>query len=179
MRGNSQISGKAAVFVLLLALMVIPAAANAMPWSWDMFEQPSEQAQESKALPVPEGTIPFGGKLSYASDRAAAQTIVNPVEATKASIERGKYQYDTNCATCHGAGGKGDGVVGKKYIPPTDLTSAYIQDKPDGDLYYTITKGGMFIMPPYDDAMDQVDRWHIVNYIKNVLGGVVATEPSN
>jgi len=156
---------------LLLALVAVPVTVNAMPWSWDMFEQPSEQAQESPALAVPEGTIPFGGRLTYAADRAAAQTIVNPVEATKASLERGKYKYDTYCAVCHGAGGKGDGPVGKKFVPPTDLTAEYAQGKTDGDIFYTITAGGMFIMPPYGDAMEQVDRWHIVNYIKHVLGG--------
>ncbi len=163
---------------MLLALLAVPATVGAMPWSWDMFEQPSEQGQERPALAVPEGTVPFGGRLSYAADRGAAQTIVNPVPVTKASLERGKYKYETYCATCHGAGGKGDGKVGKKYIPPTDLTSAYVQGKPGGDIFYTITNGGMAIMPPYGDAMEQIDRWHIVNYIKNVLGGeMAATQP--
>ena len=156
---------------LLLTIFLGPATVGAMPWSWDMFEQPSEQAQESEALPTPEGTVPFGGRLSYAADRGAAQTIVNPVEATKASLERGKYKYDIYCATCHGSAGKGDGPVGKKFIPPTDLTAGYTQGKTDGDIFYTIVNGGMFIMPPYGDSMEQVDSWHIVNYIKHVLGG--------
>jgi len=175
MSGRSLIREKAPLLVLLLTLLVLPSAVTAMPWSWDMFEQISEQAQENPALPTPEGTVPFGGRLSYASDRGAAQTLVNPAEATPASLERGRYKYETYCSTCHGKGGKGDGVVGKKYIPPTDLTGDYIQSKPDGDIYYTITTGGMFIMPPYGDAMDQIDRWHIVNYIKDVLGGDGAT----
>ncbi len=161
---------------LLLTLVAVPVSVSAMPWSWDMFEQKSEQAQESKALATPEGTVPFGGRLTYAADRGAAQTIANPVEATKASLERGKVKYDTYCATCHGAGGKGDGPVGKKFIPPTDLTASYTQDKPDGDIFYTIVNGGMFIMPPYGDSMEQVDSWHIVNYIKHVFGEATATK---
>ncbi|VAW36714.1 hypothetical protein MNBD_DELTA02-668 [hydrothermal vent metagenome] len=161
---------------LLLTLVALPATVSAMPWSWDMFKQPSEKAQEHPALPTPKDTVPFDSRLSYAADRAVAQTLANPVEATKASLERGKYKYDTYCAVCHGAGGKGDGPVGKKFVPPTDLTGAYVQDKPDGDIFYTITNGGMFIMPPYGDAMEQVDRWHIVNYIKHVLGDNTAAK---
>jgi mono/diheme cytochrome c family protein len=170
MTGRSLIC-KPFLLALFLVLLALPATVSAMPWSWDLFEQISEQAQESPALATPKGTIPFGGKLSYTTDRASAQKLVNPAEPTKASLERGKYKYDTYCATCHGASGKGDGPVGKKFVPPTDLTGAYVQDKTGGDIYYTITKGGMFIMPPYDDSMDQIDRWHIVNYIKNVFGG--------
>ncbi len=154
---------------VLLLLLGLPAFVCAMPWSWDMFKQKSYRAQKSIAPPTPEGTVSTKGKPFYVRDRAAAASLESPVEPTEESIGRGRAKYMIYCATCHGDTGKGDGPVGKKYIPPTDLTSEYVQSKPKGDIYYTITYGGMAIMPGYEDSMDPVDRWHIVNYILHSL----------
>jgi S-disulfanyl-L-cysteine oxidoreductase SoxD len=126
------------------------AESFAMPWSWDMFTQPSHKAQEGPAITRPAETIPF--------------------KLTVESVERGKVQFITYCAVCHGNSGKGDGTVGKKYVPPTDLTSKYVQDKMAGDIFYTITYGGLAIMPAYGDSVSEEDRWHLINYIKYTFG---------
>lgn len=147
----------------------LPVNAYAWPWSWDMFDQPSVKAQESKALAVPEGAVPVEAE-PFVKDRAAAAKLRNPSAADAASIERGKYKYNIHCATCHGDGGKGDGLVGQKYVTPTDLTGDYVQAKPGGDVYFTIKNGGLAIMPSYGDAVTPEDRWHIVNYIKHAFG---------
>lgn len=152
----------------------MPGLAFAMPWSWDMFSQPSHKAQEEKALDYPEGTVPTKGseiKLpAWAHESEEAKSLKNPVEPTTASIDRGRVMFVTHCATCHGRRGKGDGPVGKKYVPPTDLTSAYVQEKlTEGQIYYTITYGGRAIMPVYSDSLEVEDRWHIVNYIRHAL----------
>ncbi len=138
---------------------------SAMPWSWDMFTQPSTKGQESEALPMPEGTVPVTGKLLKMDSMNEAAGVRNPVRATKASIDRGRERYKIYCAVCHGNGGKGDGPVGKKYVPPTDLTSVYVQNKSYGEIFYAITYGGLGIMPKYADAIEPEDRWHIANYI--------------
>lgn len=150
-------------------MIVLPATAFALPWSWDMFDQVSVKAQEAPALPAPEESVPRNAEVKLKTRDAAAK-LKNPVAPTKESIERGKHKYAISCATCHGDGGKGDGLVGQKYVGPTDLTGEYAQGKPDGDLYYTITNGGMVVMPSYGDAVSPEDRWHIVNYIKHVFG---------
>ena len=39
------------------------------------------------------------------------------------AVAQGKELYTKYCASCHGAGGKGDGPVGKMLTPPaSDLT---------------------------------------------------------
>ena len=43
------------------------------------------------------------GGAALAATGAAAQT----------RVDFGKRQYDTNCAVCHGATGKGDGLYGE------------------------------------------------------------------
>lgn len=158
------------IFIFIVCLSVsIPELSYSMPWSWDMFTQPSHKAQEEPALSRPEGTIPFNKRPIKLKDRSEAVSVINPFKSTTESIERGKLKYTTYCAICHGDGGKGDGVVGKKYVPPTDLTSEYVQDKPTGDLFFTITYGGLAIMPSYGDSLPEEDRWHIINYIKNTF----------
>ncbi|MBI5642555.1 MAG: cytochrome c [Deltaproteobacteria bacterium] len=148
---------------------LLPGAVYAMPWSWDMFSQPSYKAQEDSAPATPQGIVPAKGHL-YVKDRADAVRLKSPVVVTNASIERGEAKYKIYCATCHGDTGKGEGLVGQKYVAPTDLTTEYVQKKSDGDIYYTITYGGLAIMPSYADSVAPEDRWHIVNYIKRSLG---------
>lgn len=140
-----------------------------MPWSWDFFTQPSHKAQEEKARPMPEGTVPVKGKPLEMDSMSEAGKVKNPVRANKVSIERGRDRYIIYCAVCHGRTGKGDGPVGKKYVPPTDLTSGYVQNKDSGEIFYAITYGGLGIMPKYADALSPEDRWHIANYILNEI----------
>lgn len=164
-RGNI---GTAAVAALILAF--VSGESFAMPWSWDMFTQPSYKAQEEPALTRPSGTIPFNKRPIKLKDRSEAVSVINPFKPAAESVERGRVQFAVYCAVCHGNSGKGDGAVGKKYVPPTDLTSKYVQDKIAGDIFYTITYGGLAIMPAYGDSVSEEDRWHIVNYIKYTFG---------
>jgi mono/diheme cytochrome c family protein len=157
------------IAISVLAIMLIPATSWSMPWSWDFFTQPSHKAQEEKALAMPLGTVPVKGSPVAIASMADAADVKSPVRATKESIERGRDRFKIYCAVCHGNTGKGDGIVGKKYVPPTDLTSVYVQNKEPGQIYYAITYGGLGIMPKYADSMSPEDRWHIANYILNEI----------
>lgn len=149
---------------------ILPTMAFAWPWSWDMYHQKNHRAQEEPAPAQPAGIVTTAGKPFYAKDRAtSAAELTNPFAPDSTSLKRGRVLFRTYCMPCHGATGHGDGLVGKKYIPPTDLTSAYVQNKKDGDIFYTITHGGLAVMPSYGDSVDKMDRWHIVNYIKHAL----------
>ena len=160
--------GAAAVATVILAF--VSGKSFAMPWSWDMFTQPSYKAQKGPAITRPAGTIPFNKRPLKLKDRSEAVSVINPFKPAAESVERGRAKFTTYCAVCHGNSGKGDGTVGKKYVPPTDLTSKYVQDKTAGDIFYTITYGGLAVMPAYGDSVSEEDRWHIVNYIKYALG---------
>lgn len=165
---------------LALFIMVILAstAAHALPWSKDMVDQPSVKPQET-AVREPKGAVPVSGKEAMPVPRdvaevvrsrlQAAQTLKNPEASDEASVARGKEVYDIHCSVCHGATGKGDGAVGKKFVPPPmDLSTDYVQLQGDGQIFYTITHGGV-AMPFYRDAIEKIDRWHIINYIKSEL----------
>lgn len=164
--------------VVICGALFVPGHLAALPWSKDMVDQPSVKAQEH-LVSEPDDSVPREGGEQVPTPAdvsevvlyrlAAARDLDNPVPATDASHERGKAVYETHCQVCHGAGGKGDGPVGQKIVPPPmDLTTPYVQQQPDGQIFYTITHGGV-VMPFYRDAIDVDDRWHLVNYLKEAF----------
>ena len=88
-------------------------------------------------------------------------------------INRGKQQFNVQCAACHGTSGRGGsgtdahGIVGayKLSIAPADVTAAPLHSQPDGQLFHTIGNGkGQ--MPGYGHQVKVQDRWAIVAYIR-------------
>jgi mono/diheme cytochrome c family protein len=166
--------------VLAVSLVLGSASfAWAYPWDKDMVDQPSEKAQESPAPPGP-GSVPVEGgetvpmprdEQEAADMKIAAAAIVNPVAASDESIARGKYFYEINCFVCHGTEGRGDGPVGGKFVEkaPVDLNDADTQDQPDGQLFFTLTRGRVK-MPFYRDALSPSERWDVINYVKSEFG---------
>lgn len=161
-----------------IVLMALCGTAVALPWSKDMVDQPSVKPQEAVVREA-KNSVPTTGKefMPVPKDLAdvvrsrleAGRTVINPVKADQKSIARGKQVYDVHCLVCHGATGKGDGLVGKKFVPPPmDLSTDYVQLQADGQIFYTITHGGV-AMPFYREAIVSLDRWHIINFIKSEL----------
>jgi len=157
-------------FILLLCILALPAAALAWPWSRDQMNQPSIKPQEPPINTYPKDSVPVGGLWTKVVDRDAAEGIKNPVPATVESIAKGRSLYMIYCLPCHGESGKGDGLVGKVFeTEPADLTSDYVKDDlTDGWLWGTITFGS-YIMPRYSYDMSPAERWHVVNFIRNVF----------
>lgn len=147
--------------------------ALAFPWSRDFYDQMSHKAQEEEALADPVGSVTINGSQYILNNREDAANIKNPFTASPSVLAKGKASYERFCLVCHGATGQGDGPVGKKFeaeiMAPTSLTGEYVQGKPDGDIFFTITKGGQIAMPSYGDLVPENDRWHIITYIKNEL----------
>ena len=142
-----------------------------------MKDQPSVKTQESE-VQLPAASVPAdGGELDGPANlpelvRArllVGEALSDPLAEEDADDARGALKYEHYCQACHGAGGSGDGAVGLKYNPqPMDLTLPYVQSQPDGQLFYTITHGGV-VMPGYRFALSQEDRWRIVRYLRTGL----------
>jgi mono/diheme cytochrome c family protein len=87
-----------------------------------------------------------------------------------ASVAAGKKSAETNCVTCHGAGGKGDGVAAAALTPkPADWTSAKVKADPDGVLFCKMSNG-RGPMPPWKHLPDK-ERWDLVSYLRSLQGG--------
>jgi mono/diheme cytochrome c family protein len=82
------------------------------------------------------------------------------------SFADGGTDFKAKCAMCHGADGKGDTAMGKKF-GLKDLGSAEVQGKSDADLTTTVTKG-KDKMPAYGEKLskDQIDG--LVKYIRSL-----------
>jgi mono/diheme cytochrome c family protein len=107
------------------------------------------------------GVASAQGEWAAPADAKAMKNAVKGVGNAKKAVE-------TNCVTCHGASGKGDGPAAAALPPPkpADWTSAKVQTQSDGELFWKISNG-RGAMPPWKHLPDK-ERWEIVNYIRTL-----------
>jgi high-affinity iron transporter len=112
--------------------------------------------------------------LSYAVAAAGqphGATPKNPVAVNSASLAAGKKLYDAQCASCHGAAGKGDGKGGEQLKPkPSDLTDTeWKHGSSDGDIFTVIRDGSKQTgMRAYGSRIPTNDLWNLVNYVRSL-----------
>jgi len=167
---------RSAALVLLLASL--PLTAMAWPWSRDMTDSIAIKPQ-ADPLPFPKRSVPVPDTATvHVADRDGADKLGNPIPATPESIGKGKQLFTIYCTACHGTSGTGDGLVGEKLVlRPFDLTSPSVQAISDGMIFGYITFGGA-VMPIYGNDLSPTERWHVVNYVRNVLGKAAASAPA-
>lgn len=125
-----------------------------------MEDQPSLEAYETELPPMPEGTVARAGGDPIPGDEAAA--LANPFPPTPANQARGAALFATYCAPCHGAGGRGDGIVGKKLgVEVRDLTGDHVAALADGEIFATITRGNGAMLG-LRGLVARDERWLIV-----------------
>jgi mono/diheme cytochrome c family protein len=115
------------------------------------------------ALAVGAGVTAVWAQGEWAAP-ADAKNMKNPVKG----VGNAKKSIDTNCASCHGAAGKGDGVAAAALPPPkpADWTSEKVQKQTDGEIFWKITNG-RGAMPPWKHLPEK-DRWELVNFIRTL-----------
>ena len=114
-----------------------------------------------------------GQLLAQSSDWKAPPTAVNrpnPVPANANTIALGQKLYVSNCMTCHGPSGKGDGPGGAALEKkPADLGARVKAGATDGELFWKITEGRS-PMISWKGSLTETQRWELVNYIKTFAG---------
>jgi mono/diheme cytochrome c family protein len=91
----------------------------------------------------------------------------NPLPNDKKVIEQGEKVAKMNCASCHGAKGKGDGAAAAALNPkPADWTSSRVQAESDGELFWKISNG-RGPMPPWKHLPEN-DRWAVIRFIHSL-----------
>jgi mono/diheme cytochrome c family protein len=93
----------------------------------------------------------------------------NPRRADAASLASGREVYRENCATCHGASGKGDGDLADLLdVPVGNLASAEeMAGQSDGALRWKVATG-RFPMPAFAGDLDDQRIWDVVNYVRTL-----------
>ncbi len=96
-------------------------------------------------------------------------TLINPFRNRKGPDLRGKIIFEHNCAICHGLDGSGNGIAAPGQHPhPDTLTSDELHKISDGALFLIISNGAHGDMIPWKFVLDDDQRWHLVDYIREI-----------
>jgi mono/diheme cytochrome c family protein len=110
----------------------------------------------------------YSGALNWVAPKDA-DALVNPMKShEEEAIAAGKKIFATNCATCHGDKGKGDGVAAAGLTPkPANFLHPEIVKETDGALFWKITNGKA-PMPSWEKQLKPEQRWDLVCYIRSI-----------
>ena len=138
------------------------------------------RAFQRQAALVVAGVVIFacGGYVYAAEQRTGVPldvvNIRDPVPPDERSLAIGRDVYTTNCETCHGETGRGDGPAGLRLVPrPADL---HIHMAPgvhtDGELFYWVSYGvSGTAMPAWKDrGLTDEQIWSVINYARATFG---------
>src|SRR5690348_3962142 len=107
-------------------------------------------------------------------------SIPNPTPADSASVNRGRIQFQINCAVCHGPLGMGNGPATKYGMIPMPIGAGTPAANTRSDGYiFGMIRNGRASMPTYN-RIEESDRWDIVNYLRSIQGkGTIAADTSH
>jgi mono/diheme cytochrome c family protein len=82
-------------------------------------------------------------------------------------VEKGKASYETNCATCHGPTGKGDGEAGMGLDPkPRNLVAdKFKKGAAPAQVFDTVTKGIDGTTMIAFGHLPEDERWAVTYYV--------------
>jgi mono/diheme cytochrome c family protein len=134
---------------------------------------------QAEGVAIPEPVTPIDLLRAGADPQGfpAINGLVNPVAADANSLARGKVMYERACVPCHADTGLGDGRVTAAGVPVRSIVSDETRAFTDGYIY-TIIRVGRGAMPAYGHQVSHFDRWHLVNYVRQLqgLGGLAQAE---
>jgi mono/diheme cytochrome c family protein len=129
---------------------------------------------------APANTIARGW-MPHPKDAAGnpVQFSENPFEFDEYAQYRGKMLYEVNCLPCHGAEGKGDGLVVKRGYPkpPSFSGRSWRKSNSNNSDYknnqgwiYNLITFGRGNMGSYAQQLVPEDRWAVAEYVRRELG---------
>jgi len=99
------------------------------------------------------------------------QGMTNPTDPTSAaSLERGEEIYNRFCIVCHGPDGVGANAnIADKHplLPVYNVSGAQVAGYSD-QYIYAMVRVGRGLMPEYGSRITHFDRWHVVNYVRQL-----------
>ncbi|MBI2941616.1 MAG: cytochrome c [Chloroflexi bacterium] len=131
------------------------------------------RAYEPPRLAPPDEAVPTTGRAPRYTAAEAAQ-LRNPLQPTPANLERARALYRRDCATCHGAEGKGNGIISAYFQTaraptPVDFASERVRNRTDGEVWHYIGQG-IGLMPPFENLLGEEERWLLVLAIREMGG---------
>jgi mono/diheme cytochrome c family protein len=158
----------ALMLAVAIAIAASPVPGICFPWSIDMYRGPEIQPYAKAPRVTPADTLPVHGGEPPMSLEQATIKMHNPLEPTPQNLAKGKEQFATYCAPCHGDSGQGNGPVAHLLAkPPKNLVVGTSKDLPDGYIYGAI-RDGVLSMPSYAEEMPAEQRWQVVMYLRSM-----------
>ena len=98
---------------------------------------------------------------------------VSPLVDTDVDMAAAKVLYDSNCASCHGEGGLGDGAAGTALDPaPTNIARFAKKGMARDDyLLWTLSEGGAPVksaMPAFKNVLTRDEIWQVIAYLRQL-----------
>lgn len=116
------------------------------------------------------GSLSTGGKAAGdpPENRLPAEGMKNPYAVTQEFIDKGRATYLRLCVACHLEDGSG---------PPEHSVKEMAAHHTEGDYYWLATYGSAgTAMPPWKDVLTPEERWQVISYMRQVLGGAIGGE---
>jgi mono/diheme cytochrome c family protein len=123
-------------------------------------------------LLAPLGLVAGAQQAATTTSRpAAGGPVKNPIPSDAKSVATGKLLFSKQCASCHGAIGKGDGKSGALLKPrPADLTDeSWLHGGSDVDIFATIRTGvPQTGMRGFNGRLTETETWHLINFLRTL-----------
>ena len=113
----------------------------------------------------------IGAGLGLALGGTAVALVLAPLPPSPRGPEPGRTLYQTHCATCHGAAGRGDSWRARLlFLRPGDLSSPTLSPLPDRYLVDLVRHGGSGFgkpgMPSFGFVLTDAEIDAIVQYVR-------------
>lgn len=124
---------------------------------------------------IPRGWMPFPYPNTAMGDSLAGVYWKCPLPQNDQVEEQGMVLYEQMCVHCHGAEGKGDGLLyssGKFKAKPTNFTADDKKNLPEGHLYFVVMYG-KGVMGSHASQLTIEERWKVIRYVQRLQRGNV------
>jgi mono/diheme cytochrome c family protein len=160
---------KAGVVVVLVCGLAAAAVALYLMFAGPRMRTQIKLVPYQAVMPaMPSGVVPVVARPSTVPSEESVPQLRNPLPATQQTIENGRVYYGYYCVFCHGADGRGDGPVGRSYVPtPTDLRSPRVIGLSDGALCRAMLTGAGH-EPVLGYVIDPKTHWYLVSYMRHL-----------
>ena len=96
--------------------------------------------------------------------------LKNPRSATEDVMAEAREHWTEHCSICHGLDGRGDTTPGRNMYPQApNMNDAQTQQRTDGELFYTISRGVRLTgMPAWEGEDSPEAIWDLVSFIRHL-----------
>ncbi len=143
-----------------ILLLLLPVACGDEPDRG--FAATGGGARQARYAAIPPGSVPRGARARRAEIAAPGPPV------TPALIAAGGKAYQSYCAPCHGASGRGDGPVTQKGFPRSPPLATGLHSPEE---IVAIIGNGQGLMPPLAEQVPPRERWAIAQYLAREVDG--------